>query len=203
MKSSLFFKLLLGFLVFTIIVTVSILIVSFNTIENHYTKTVADGLEKFGRPLLITITPLLENEYYHEIDRLVESIGRETGTRLTIIATDGKVLADSESDPDLMDNHKNRPEIIQALEGKVGSSKRYSATMKERMLYIALPIKSNGKIIGVLRLSRYLKNLKDLIFQLQRNWNDIKFRVNKIHFISREKLKISSFQIIHSVALPD
>lgn len=123
---------------------------------------IADDLEKFGRPLLRTITPLLENEYFHEIERYVESIGRETGTRITVIATDGKVLADSESAPDLMDNHKNRPEIRQALNGKVGYSRRYSATMKEKMLYVALPIKNNGNIVGVLRLSRFLKNLKEL-----------------------------------------
>ena len=167
MKRSLFFKFFLGFFIFTAIITISILLFSFNTIENHYTKTVADDLEKFGRPLLLTITPLLEKEYYHEIERHVESIGRETETRITVIATDGKVLADSESDPDFMDNHKNRPEIFQALNGKVGYSRRYSDTMKEKMLYIALPINNNGNIIGVLRLSRFLKNLKELISSLK------------------------------------
>ena len=170
MKSSLFFKLLLGFLVFTIIVTVSILIVSFNTIENHYTKTVADGLEKFGRPLLITITPLLERKEYQEIERHVEGIGRETGTRITVITVDGKVLADSVGDSDRMDNHLNRPEILQALDGKVGYSRRYSATVKEMMLYIAIPIYSDDNVIGVLRLSRFLKNLNELI-------SDLKFRI--------------------------
>jgi two-component system phosphate regulon sensor histidine kinase PhoR len=167
MKKSLFFKIFLGFFIFTSVITVSILLFSFNSINNHYTNTVADDLEKLGSPLLLTITPLLEKENYNEIDNLVESIGRETGTRITIITTDGKVVADSESDPALMDNHKNRPEIIQALDGKVGSSKRYSATMKENMLYIALPIESNGKIMGVLRLSRFLKNLKELISNLK------------------------------------
>ena len=167
MKRSLFFKLFLGFLVSTAVITVSILLFSFKTIENHYTKTVADDLEKLGSPLLLTMTPLLEKEQYHEIDRLLDSIGRETGIRLTIIATNGKVLADSESDPDLMDNHKNRPELMQAFDGKVGFSRRYSATMKEKMLYIALPIKKNGKIIGVLRLSRFHKNLRELISNLK------------------------------------
>ena len=167
MKKSLFFKIFLGFFISTSIITISILLFSFNSIENHYTNTVADDLEKLGSPLLLTITPLLENENYYEIDNLVERIGGETGTRITIIDPDGKVLADSESDPALMDNHKNRPEIIQALDGKMGSSKRYSATMKENMLYIALPIESNGKIMGVLRLSRFLKNLKELISNLK------------------------------------
>ena len=167
MKRSLFFKLIFGFLVFTVIVTTSILIFSFNTIENHYTRTVADDLDKFGRPLLITITPLLEREDYHEIERQVKGIGKETGTRITVIDTDGKVLSDSEGDSDRMDNHLNRPEILQALNGRVGYSKRYSATMNEMMLYIALPIRSNGELIGVLRLSRFLKNLKELISDLK------------------------------------
>jgi len=170
MKSSLFFKLFLGFLVFTVIVTTSIVIFSFNTIENHYTRTVADDLEKFGTPLLLSISPLLEREDYREIERHVQVIGRETGTRITVIAVNGKVLADSEGDPHRMDNHLNRPEILQALKGGVGYSRRYSATMNEMMLYIALPIRSNGEVIGVLRLSRFQKNLKELI-------GDLKFKI--------------------------
>ena len=54
-----------------------------------------------------------------------------------------------------------------ALNGRVGYSRRYSATMEEMMLYIALPIHSNGEVIGVLRLSRFLKNLKELIKDLK------------------------------------
>ena len=85
MKRSLFFKLFLGFLISMAVITVSILLFSFKTIENHYTITVADDLEKLGSPLLLTITPLLEKEYYHKIDRLVENIGTETGKLLGLI----------------------------------------------------------------------------------------------------------------------
>ena len=79
------------------------------------------------------------------------SLGRSSGTRITVIAPTGKVLADSESDPALMDNHAARPEVREALAGRLGTATRYSFTLDEHMVYVALPLKDAGRIVGVLR----------------------------------------------------
>jgi two-component system phosphate regulon sensor histidine kinase PhoR len=52
-----------------------------------------------------------------------------------------------------MYNHRNRPEVAAALEGKIGRSVRYSPDLKVEMIYIALPIRTGDKIIGVIRYS--------------------------------------------------
>jgi two-component system phosphate regulon sensor histidine kinase PhoR len=77
--------------------------------------------------------------------------GKKTTTRLTVIAPDGKVLADSDEDPLRMENHNDRPEIMAALAGKIVPSLRFSQTLQENLMYVAIPLQDEGKRIGVLR----------------------------------------------------
>ena len=75
-----------------------------------------------------------------------------SGTRITIILPNGKVTADSREDAGSMDNHADRPEVIEALGGKTGLSQRYSFTLKEDFLYAAVPVyNKDGRIYFVLR----------------------------------------------------
>ena len=66
--------------------------------------------------------------------------GRSSATRITVIAADGKVLADSNEDPDIMDNHRFREEISVAFTGSNGKSRRYSKTLGENLIYVAIPL---------------------------------------------------------------
>jgi signal transduction histidine kinase len=62
------------------------------------------------------------------------------GGRVTWIAPDGRVLGDSEANPDTMENHATRPEVAQALAGKVGSILRDSSTVGIEFFYVAVPV---------------------------------------------------------------
>jgi two-component system phosphate regulon sensor histidine kinase PhoR len=75
-----------------------------------------------------------------DLEAKVRGLGQSTGMRITIIAPDGRVLADSEEDPSQMDNHGDRPEVKAALRGEVGSIERHSNTVKIDMLYLGLPV---------------------------------------------------------------
>ncbi len=61
------------------------------------------------------------------------------GMRTTLISTDGVVVADSHSDPEVMENHAGRPEIETALSGEVGADQRVSGTTGFEQRYVALP----------------------------------------------------------------
>lgn len=97
----------------------------------------------------------------------VATLGRETGTRFTIIAADGLVLADSEEDPARMNNHGNRPEVVQARDKGLGTSSRLSATVHHRMRYLALPCQRDDELIGYARVSLPLTQLGDRLAQLR------------------------------------
>src|SRR6185312_8155195 len=82
---------------------------------------------------------LIQNDHNHTLQQIAEEQARITETRATIIAHDGKVLADSKADPETMENHATRPEIALALTGKVGASTRLSHTVGIEFLYVAVP----------------------------------------------------------------
>ncbi len=100
--------------------------------------------------------PLAEGASSTEIDALVDSAAGEVRARVTIIAPDGRVLADSSlSGPELaaVENHAGRPEVVQALRGDTGSAVRHSATVDVDLLYAAVPIRHDGRIIGIARVA--------------------------------------------------
>jgi len=85
------------------------------------------------------------------VDVLCKEIGRQTSTRVTVVLSSGKVVGDSMEDPARMDSHSDRPEVIEALAGKTGKSIRYSYTLQENMMYVAIPANDQGSILGVVR----------------------------------------------------
>jgi len=95
---------------------------------------------------------LLEDER-EDVDSAVKRLGTEADTRITVIMPDGRVIGDSQHDTADMDNHRTRPEVIDVLEGGMGSSSRYSVTLQLKMMYVAVPILHEDRIIGVLRTS--------------------------------------------------
>lgn len=74
------------------------------------------------------------------LEEFARRMGAATTIRVTVIARDGTVLADSVEDPALMENHRGRPEVATALAGSEGRARRVSATLKREMLYVAVPI---------------------------------------------------------------
>jgi len=81
---------------------------------------------------------------------------RPTASRVTVIAADGRVLGDSDvavEDLPRVENHGKRPEVLAALSGGVGRDRRTSATIGASLLYVALPIADDQKVIGVIRVA--------------------------------------------------
>lgn len=74
------------------------------------------------------------------LQTLTDKAGDASGLRLTLIAQDGAVLADSQADPATLDNHAARPEVAQALAGREGRSRRESATLGQEAVYVAVPL---------------------------------------------------------------
>jgi two-component system, OmpR family, phosphate regulon sensor histidine kinase PhoR len=97
----------------------------------------------------------------------VASLTQAAGGRLTVVRSDGKVLVDSEADASTMENHRtpNRPELIQAFEGRVGRDERLSATIGVRFLYVAVPV-WNGTM--AVRLAVPLKEIDGQVNEIRR-----------------------------------
>ncbi len=104
----------------------------------------------------------LQNTTNFDYMAFVNEIHQDIDTRITIIAEDGTVKADTHEDPAVMNNHLNRAEVIEAIRtDKVGTSIRYSNTVKADFLYVAIPVHINGQT-WIVRVSKQLVEIKEL-----------------------------------------
>jgi len=166
MKRSFFSKIFIGYLLIIFALSSLILVLSLNTIREFYRDTLTDHLKTLGYTLNLEVEHLLSTGRAGELDEFIKILGSEIHTRVTIIATDGKVLADSEENIQSMENHSHRPEVIEALQGKTGKSIRFSSTANRDMLYVAVPIEKDGKITGAIRTSLFLSDINNLLTKL-------------------------------------
>ncbi len=94
---------------------------------------------------------------------VVRRTGRAADVRITLVDTEGRVLADSEHDPVTMANHRDRPEVAVALAGGVGRSRRASATLSTTLLYVAVPLDPGKTGAGAIRLAVPTSRVEDLL----------------------------------------
>ena len=167
MKASIFTRIFGGYLVLIVALAAFVLLFSFGIIREHYLQTLTTGLTQTATALRFSIAPLIERMDLDGMHRFVGTAARETSTRITVIDSTGVVLADSEESPKKMENHKGRPEVADALAGKVGHSLRYSSTAGRETLYVAIPIQKEGTLQGVLRTSLTVRQIDVLLGSLR------------------------------------
>lgn len=113
-------------------------------------KVLATGLEGF----------ISDQANLDELNQGVKKWAELSNYRFTIISNDGTVIGESHENPSEMDNHADRPEVIDARKNGQGVSIRYSDTVKYQMMYAAVPVTSNGDVIGFLRIAVPLRSIQ-------------------------------------------
>jgi two-component system, OmpR family, phosphate regulon sensor histidine kinase PhoR len=97
------------------------------------------------------------------LDPVVDAASHDVNARVTVIAPDGRVLADSVasgSELARMATHADRPEVQGALAGLTSRAERRSATVGTGLLYAAVPVRRDGRVVGVARLSRGIEAIE-------------------------------------------
>jgi len=97
----------------------------------------------------------------------LRSLVEGTDLRMTLVAADGTVVADTENDPAAMENHAGRPEVAAALAGEVGSARRVSQTEGIEQVYVAVPVTFEGAN-GALRVSQPLADIREFAARARR-----------------------------------
>ena len=155
----LFWKLYITYLIAVVLCAGVVGWFAVGTAGNLYRAQAFKDLTSRAELVRSQVTPLLGRPA--QLEALVKAIGTRADTRLTLIAgpdgsvgATGKVLADSEADPATMPNHNtpSRPEVQTALAGGTAHVARFSDTLKERMLYVAVPVfDSSHQVTAVIR----------------------------------------------------
>jgi two-component system, OmpR family, phosphate regulon sensor histidine kinase PhoR len=131
-----------------------------------YLQQLTVNLYKLTHLVEPQLNPLLVRKDFSQIDSLVKRLGQQTNIRFSIILPSGKVVGDSDYDPDKMENHSDRPEFQAALQGSSGLSNRRSHTLDERMIYVALPTRKDGQTIGIIRAALPVTNIDNTFWDL-------------------------------------
>lgn len=85
--------------------------------------------------------------------------------RITVLDPLGVVLYDNKKDARLMENHLTRPEIALAASGggEIGMAERFSATLDQEMLYLALTLGPDSSRTGYIRVSMPLTSIDEKV----------------------------------------
>jgi two-component system, OmpR family, phosphate regulon sensor histidine kinase PhoR len=105
----------------------------------------------------MTMVRLLDDSFdgprHSDLTAAVAAIAEDNRSRITLIKDDGIVVEDSERDPTTMENHADRPEIVQARKFGSGTARRVSPTLGISMLYLAIRIGDESAPVDYVRLS--------------------------------------------------
>ncbi len=128
------------------------------------------------------------------LDRMARNWSENLDKRITIIGADGVVIGESHEERTNMDNHSNRPEIIQAQENGSGASTRYSQTVGDFLLYKAVTMVDDQEISGYVRLAVPLKEVQETINQLQRTLAGVTVLISLLTIVIANYISAKSIQ---------
>jgi two-component system phosphate regulon sensor histidine kinase PhoR len=131
--------------------------------RTFYLEETAGDLENRARLVEIYLQDVRPAPDAIQVNEISQKLGKLTSTRLTVILSSGKVVGDSQEDPNRMDNHADRPEVREAMAGKAGVSTRFSYTLGHNMMYVAVPWRQEDQPVGVVRASLPMKAIAGAI----------------------------------------
>src|SRR5438445_6062400 len=105
-----------------------------------------------------------------QLQRRIESLRPETGTRLTLMTSDGTVIADSDKDPRRyrLENHLDRPEVQAAQQVQFSvSRRRHSSTVDQDMMYVALRTDDPRGAVAFVRVALPLDAIQAQVAELR------------------------------------
>ena len=152
---------------YILIISLTIIIAvlfSWNKGNQYFRDTVRKDTETKGQLLIDILTNEAENDSL-DFQAFADRYSSKSEVRITLIDMEGIVVADSDEDYRIMDNHAFRNEVSRAIKGEIASKIRYSDTLGTYYLYTALPISIKG-FQGVLRLSMPLIEIQNIAIDM-------------------------------------
>jgi len=155
MKGRLFAKIFASYFLLTVFMGA--------TLDSFLTPLVRDELATRLEASMMEAGKAISLMPLPQIEEKLGELAKKNHLRLTLVDASGKVLADTEAQAQEMDNHLYRTEIQEARLKGHGRAVRYSRTLKENFLYVAIALKKDGKITGYIRLSRSMRDLREAL----------------------------------------
>ncbi len=160
-SSRLFWRLFLTYAALTVVAAIAFVVIFLNRQRVAIDSEVRQRLRDEAAVLRLLAEPVWGaseapvEELRSTWQPKLEALGREIGTRLTLVRPDGTVLADSSTDARQMENHRDRPEFVQAAvaEDGIGFSMRSSQSVGQSFEYCAARVGSRDNLRGFVRVA--------------------------------------------------
>jgi len=168
-----FWKLALSFLALLVSVLLAVDFLAEGALRDNYEADQFQQLKSLAREMRLHPMPLTSAspQTPEEVAALNTWVAANatSGARITIIAADGRVLADSQSETSTMETHADRQEVREALQSGEGRSIRQSVSLKEQLLYYAVRETLPGNIPVIVRLALPMQGFRDPLWRFRRN----------------------------------
>ncbi len=133
------------------------------SVGRFYTRNTRSDLEATARLVESIVSPAVMDDGSIDAGLFCGRLAVLSDLRVTVITPDGRVVCDTAEDPEGMESHRDRPEIQKALAGLTGESVRYSDTIRQRFMYVAIPLRVGGWIAGAVRVSVPLASMDEAL----------------------------------------
>ena len=145
---------------FLVILIMALLFLASISLTNHFFKKELltqqeDYLEKEAHLFLNQVSSdlFITQHVSSSVKKIAKNYSTENKERITLLDTEGTIFYDS-SNLAMGESRKNRPEVKNVLSGAAMSSAlRKSATLDKDMLYLAIPVKKDNQLIGIIRIA--------------------------------------------------
>ena len=162
-KKRIFWKLYPSYLIVTLLSLLTVSILASTAISRFLERQTTINLNEQANLIGEQARVLFSAQEIEPLNRISIMLSSNSTARITLILPDGEVAGDSDKAISEMGNHRDRPEIKDALSGRTGRFTRYSNTLKKNMMYVAVPVFDNGSLVGVVRTAMPLAKMDQVI----------------------------------------
>jgi len=164
-NSSLVAKIFFSYLTVVALLFLSFYYSSNTLLRNFYIGSLSTRMEQEAH-LLARVVPF--DRAGIDLDNICRQLSGGLGSRITVIAADGRVLGDSAEVSEQMENHANRPEVIEAMRNGTGTAIRFSTTVRYNMLYRAFHQTGAGQE-RIVRVAMPLTDIESVISSFRKS----------------------------------
>ncbi|TYT76169.1 sensor histidine kinase [Desulfobotulus mexicanus] len=167
-KRSLLWQLYPSYFLIILVGLVAVSLYAAGTMKQFFMENTQKELVSRTLILKPKIISLIKVGDFLEVQRICKETGSASDTRFTVVLPSGVVVGDTDENPMEMENHRDRVEIARAASGLTGVVSRYSETVSQPMMYVAIPLESSGHLLAVLRAAVPLTAIDEAILVLQK-----------------------------------
>jgi len=159
--SKLLWKLFAGHAVLMVVALAICALLIVRGLEEFQADELTERLKVQAITLRTLVRGRLDVAQSERLDHIAKEVGENEadGLRVTIIATDGTVLGDSQADVSRMESHRDREEIQAALDTGWGESTRWSDTLGRMLKYVAVRVGAEENPEGVVRVALAVRTI--------------------------------------------